>query len=443
MNIPGNPHTTDDTLVPISLSGLRVATIDDQTVILDRSADRCHVLNSSSSIVWSYLDGGRTIRVIVDELAAESGMERHLVSPFVQDALDGFVDAGIMGFGPQSPESVRGDDEEPAPIPPEATDEGAAARLARSTRNQTWAPVRIRVLDRLPGMETHGPWQFGDVAATISTNRRGIGEYLERILEPMRIRNNALHGDTEHGTKPPIPIHIVGRPRGEDDLVSFYGEGHLGAQNISAAHAIETIFQRLNQMATSRTSDSILLHAGAVEFGGAVVVVAGESGRGKSTLTASLVQSGGAYVTDELVIIDPSDLHVRPYPKALDLGPHSLELLGLPLDDGFVIDKRHVPVSELGEVSPGGRVAALILLEPENSTEKLLGGVEAVTELLGHVFAATHAMPDSMNAIALLCCSVPVLRLPRSTPEATIARIEQAIGALDRSGRAGGEIAAK
>ncbi|CAB4323187.1 unannotated protein [freshwater metagenome] len=431
MSISENADDTDDTLVPVIVSDLRIATIDDQTVILDRSTDSCHVLNGSSTIVWASLDGERMIGAVIDELAAESGMERQLVSSIVHKALDVFVEAGIVDLRPESAETLPGDDEAAASAEPAKIDERAAARHARRTRRQAWAVVTEHALDRLPGIEIHGPWQFGDVVATIATNRAEIGDYLDRILEPLRVSSGDVDAETAQGTMRPISIHIVERPRVDGDLVSIYEQGRRRDRNIGAAQAIETTLQRINQWATASNTGSIMLHAGAVEFGGSVVVVAGQSGRGKSTLTAALVQSGGGYVTDELVMIDPSDLQVRPYPKALDLGPRSLELLGLPLDDGFVVDKRHVPVGELGEVSAGGRVAALILLEPENSEEQLLGDVDAVTELLSHVFAATHTMPDSMTALARLCRSVPVLRLPRSTPESGVERIKQALGLVN------------
>ena len=61
-----------------------------------------------------------------------------------------------------------------------------------------------------------------------------------------------------------------------------------------------------------------------------MVIVAGNSGRGKSTLTAALVRRGLAYLSDELAIVDPATREVSAYPKALELDDAAADLLGLP-----------------------------------------------------------------------------------------------------------------
>lgn len=69
----------------------------------------------------------------------------------------------------------------------------------------------------------------------------------------------------------------------------------------------------------------ILLHAGTVDIPGVgTVVVVGPSGAGKSTATTALA-GRGAYLTDELTIIDPAEHTVTAFPKpvsqrAADIG---------------------------------------------------------------------------------------------------------------------------
>jgi hypothetical protein len=48
------------------------------------------------------------------------------------------------------------------------------------------------------------------------------------------------------------------------------------------------------------------LHAGAVQFGGAALVLAGASGAGKSTMTLALLERGAGYVTDEIAVVGPA-----------------------------------------------------------------------------------------------------------------------------------------
>lgn len=72
----------------------------------------------------------------------------------------------------------------------------------------------------------------------------------------------------------------------------------------------------------------LLLHSGGVATpDGRVVVIHGESGAGKTTLTTALVAEGLAYLTDETVCLDPVTLAVEPFPKPLTVKPGSQQVL--------------------------------------------------------------------------------------------------------------------
>lgn len=58
----------------------------------------------------------------------------------------------------------------------------------------------------------------------------------------------------------------------------------------------------------------IAFHAGAVELGGRALILAGASGRGKSTLTLGLLRAGGNLLTDEMALVGTDDRTVLPYP---------------------------------------------------------------------------------------------------------------------------------
>ena len=431
MSIPGDgtsaePFSSDATTIRVD--DLREATIGTETLVLNRSNAQCHVLNASSSAVWTLMGSELTIGEMIEDIGAETGLDRAVIAPIVMAAIQGFVDTGLIDLIVRTEEPGGEHGSEPASRSEETAEDLDAAghaerRTAQRARRRRWHPIVARTLDLIPGLNLHGPWQFGDVRATIATDNVTIGDYLDHILAGLRTEQD---GPDEQAT---VRIHIVRRRRTDHELVSTYFDGQCTARPTSPAKSIEETLRDLNLLATTRTGGSVLLHAGAVEFDGRVVVVTGESGRGKSTLTAALVRAGGAYLTDELVIIDPEDLRVRPYPKPLDLGRSSLELLELPLDDGMVVDKRHVPTIELGDVSSGGRVAAIILLDDEDSVAETLEPIVALTELLPNVFGATHEMESSMEALAHLCTSAPVLRLPRTTLKDSVRRIEQLLEA--------------
>lgn len=430
MSIPGDRASTDPfplDATTIRVDDLREAILGAETLVLDRSNAQCHVLNASSSAVWTLMGSEHTIGEMIEDIAAEADLDRTVITPIVMAAVQGFLETGLIDLIVRTEEPVGDPGTEHASPSEETAEDSDAAehaerRSTRIARRRSWRPFVAKTLDRIPGLKLHGPWQFGDVRATIATDSAAVGDYLDHILAELRAEQ---YGPDEQAT---VRIHIVRRRSEGQELISTYFDGQSAAIRTSPAQSIEVTLRNLNLLATTKTSGSVLLHAGAVEFDGRVVVVTGESGRGKSTLTAALVRAGGAYLTDELVIIEPENLRVRPYPKPLDLDPTSLELLELPPDDGFVVAKRHVAPGELGGISPGGTLAGVFVLGPDRITIEEFGPVQGVTELLPNVFAATHDSPESLEILARISSSVPIVGIPRNSPRTTAGMVLAHIG---------------
>ncbi len=76
----------------------------------------------------------------------------------------------------------------------------------------------------------------------------------------------------------------------------------------------------------SRT-DLYFVHSSALERHGRAIMIAADSGTGKSTTTWALLQHGFNYLSDELAPIDPGNLDIHPYPHALCLKVHASRTL--------------------------------------------------------------------------------------------------------------------
>ncbi len=74
----------------------------------------------------------------------------------------------------------------------------------------------------------------------------------------------------------------------------------------------------------------VVLHGGAVEIGGRAVLVLGQSGAGKSTTVAALLERGHRFVTDDLCVLDRSDgvWRIDPAPPLVKLKDESLSAIG-------------------------------------------------------------------------------------------------------------------
>ena len=67
-----------------------------------------------------------------------------------------------------------------------------------------------------------------------------------------------------------------------------------------------------------RTRDEyVQLHASSLEVGGRALILPGNPGCGKSTLTAGLLARDWSYLCDEFALIDPVTRQIHPFPRAL------------------------------------------------------------------------------------------------------------------------------
>lgn len=68
-------------------------------------------------------------------------------------------------------------------------------------------------------------------------------------------------------------------------------------------------------------------HAGVVAIGDRAILLAGRSGRGKSTLTLGLIRRGATWLSDEVALVAPDDRTVLPYPRSMHVSPATAALL--------------------------------------------------------------------------------------------------------------------
>jgi hypothetical protein len=334
--------------------------------------------------------------------------------------------------------TLAGDEAQGEPGPA-VTGEGA-----RRLEPDRWAPAIDRLLSGVPWVWERGAMRLAATSVRVRADDADVGSLFDRLLgglvdeEAALLAQHTLSVVSRRGRN--AAGDIGGAPRYRVVL-----DGRVVARVDSPESAVVHALHHLDELAVSGSSDALVFHAGAVERDDRVVVVLGVSGRGKSTLTAALVSRGFRYLSDEVVAVDIATSGVWPYPKALDLHPGSLDLLGL--DAGAASlqlpwSKVKVLPDRLGEVSHGGKAALLVFLAetlapvatPGAAPVEVVPPAEALVAILPVTFEHTMDDPDHFAALAAFCEATPSIRVGRAPLDATIAAIEAAVAVAVAAG---------
>jgi hypothetical protein len=194
-----------------------------------------------------------------------------------------------------------------------------------------------------------------------------------------------------------------------------------------------------------RQSELVFLHAASVSIGGRGVLLCGEKGAGKSTLSLALAARGHGFLGDEVAVLDPVQRLLLPFRRraSLRLGPQGQGVAQWlarhpaereTLADGSVRDR--VQVSAMFGASPPQPVplAAAFFLGPR-AAQPARRSIDFEWRDLPHVapLAATmSSRPAGERALCFLKLfrSIPCHGLqPGGTPDATAELIEAALEA--------------
>ncbi len=141
-----------------------------------------------------------------------------------------------------------------------------------------------------------------------------------------------LFGDLHNVAPSPLPQREAaltitqGEERGQYLLTDRKGTIFIGPLNVLFAAKLfdQVIFHLINHR-----KDGVALHSAAVAYQGGTILLPGQSGSGKSTVTAWLTsdhcQCRCSYLTDELVLLAQNDSStVTPFPRPCCIKPGSL-----------------------------------------------------------------------------------------------------------------------
>lgn len=339
-------------------------------------------MNATGALIFTAFSSPRRVGDVIEQLAIETCSKPRAIRSDVLTTVDRLVGQGLLTRDglPDVPTDELATSQPDAPIDPAGA--------------ETWH-------------FQSGPLEAGGITFEM---RAGTPEIVDDLASAL-IGFDASRIDTAD--------HRVDLP---SEMVERLGVGG----------ALTEAFDRLDAIVTEQAV-GIRLHGGAVERDGDVVVVLGRSGSGKSSLTAALVRAGWAYLTDEVVVIEPGSRRVHPYRRPLDLEPRTIAELGVVAVVSTGGRKDKVRADQIGTGSTGGELAGIIVLTgraPEGDREGLVRPAEALMALLPMTFEATFGDADAevLGELARICEAVPTLRMGRVPLDEMVEAIDHAFG---------------
>ena len=172
-------------------------------------------------------------------------------------------------------------------------------------------------------------------------------------------------------------------------------------------------------------TDLYFVHSSALERNGGVIMIAAESGTGKSTTAWALLQHGFQYLSDELAPIDPARMEVHPYPHALCLkstppGPYPLPDTAVRTERTIHIPVTSLPVSIIRQPTP---LRALIFLQRDTDvdvpTYAEVSPAEAGARLYANTLNALAHPGKGLDVAVNIASSVPAFTLHAGELRAT------------------------
>ena len=162
-----------------------------------------------------------------------------------------------------------------------------------------------------------GPFRF-----RIQSPLRGVHRGLQNLYAGFPIEADEGFRDFHVDLRP-----VLGPRRWLRPQVNFYVDGHAPFKPLPAAQAFAMLEWGMNWCIATSAHHYLLLHAAVLERHGRAVILPGDPGAGKSTLTAALMLSGWRLLSDEITMIDRDDGLIVPLARPVGLKNRSIEII--------------------------------------------------------------------------------------------------------------------
>ncbi|MGD9883283.1 MAG: PqqD family peptide modification chaperone [Reyranella sp.] len=360
--------------------------IDGEGLLLDREHHRLYALNASATLIWCMLEDGAPPAEICRLLNEQYAVSANEAASYVSGILDQCASLSRAEKAPAAPQDM---------------------------------PIQAGPGHRLRS-------RHAEVIATYAL----LGSVIRVRYDNARL-HDAVHPLLQHGAlaraTPTIVIDIV--PHG--DGVAIIADDLMIGWSWTLEDAAVAVRACLTQVATAKSGGLCVVHAGALSRNGGALLLPGDAGYGKSTLSAGLAARGFDMLCDDTTLLAGDPPLVRCLPTGLcikrgayavlePLHPHLAGLREWRRPDG-----KHarylMPGRDLGWAPVDAAVAARWMVfpryHPDQGTSLLpLRRHAALARLLpGVCFLSGHLDPGNLDRLIAWIERIDCYDLPLSS----------------------------
>jgi hypothetical protein len=278
-------------LLPTPSSDVSFYPFVDGGVLFLEGLRRIWALNSSSASIWCLLDEVASIDELASRLASTFHINKEQALQDVVALLTVFEREGLLA-GESFSEVMESDcDWDITPTGPKLLEPNH------------WAVRRF--------------FQVADHLFEFCCQDTALGDSFSHMMDHLAVDNCEL---------PDTRLAVTGSKEiGDtwDIFIDDLGFMERRPENEVLPNLATLIFVRCCE----KLKSNLLFHAAVIEMDGITVVFPGEAGSGKTTLTAALMAQGCRFLSDELAVINLSDLCVSPLPLPMSIKPGSVKPL--------------------------------------------------------------------------------------------------------------------
>lgn len=214
---------------------------------------------------------------------------------------------------------------------------------------------------------------FYDQEAVIYSDSDRYLDLFHQMYRRFRIEDKSDHPrSTIEFTLLTNPDNPWGKP-----VILLDGEARfLNTSGLLEGYVYESVFHTI----ISRVKSHFLVHAGVVSYNDRGIILAADSGHGKTTLVLELVRRGFKFLSDEMAALARTDGTVEPFPRSLRIRPGTLERVGFPeasIEAPIWLDKLILDINEIKPNSLGARTSlnhVIILRNPAEPSGRSVAG---------------------------------------------------------------------